>query len=145
MLLPAVRQAQAVPKRVARAAVARPTPRRTVAVLRAPALNTFARRATLLVLLPQAPTEAAHRAEAITTEATALTVPTTEAAVQLQETPLQVQAVAQAVATAAEAAVQVRAAQAEAAEVQAVEATARAAEAVREAVEEDKFQPKSRI
>lgn len=144
-LLPAVLQAQAVPNRVARAAIARPTPRRTVAVLRAPALNTFARRATLLAPLRQAPTEAAHRAEAITTEATALTVPTTEAAVQLQEAPLQAQAVVQAAATTAEAVAQVRAAQVEAAAVQAVEATAQAAEAVREAVEEDKFQPKSRI
>lgn len=144
MLLLAV-LAQAVPNRVARAAIARPTPRRTAAVLRAPALNTFAHRATLLAPLRQAPTEAAHQAEAITTEATALTVPTTEAAVQLQEAPLQAQAVVQAAATAVEAAVQVQAAQVEAVAVQAAEAIVRAAEAVREAVEEDKFQPKSRI
>ena len=105
MLRPAVHPAQTAPKRAAKAAVARPTPRLTIAVHRAPALNTFAHRTTLHALLRQAPTEAAHRAEVITTEATALAVLTIEATAQLREAPLQAQAVAQAAVTAAEAAV----------------------------------------
>ena len=149
MFRPAVRQAQAAPKRAARAAaVARPTPRPTAPVLRAPALNMFARRAALHAPLQRVPAEATHRAEAIT-EATAPAVPTTEAAVQRQEAPLQLLAAAQVAATAAEAVARVRAAaiaQAVAAAVrEAVEATVRAVEAVRAAVEEDKFQPKLQI
>lgn len=145
---PAVHPAQAVPMRAAKAAVARPTPRLTIAVHRAPALNTFAHRTTLHALLRQAPTEAAHRAEVITTEAIAPAVLTIEATAQLREAPLQAQAVAQAAVTAAEAAVQVQAAaivRVEVAEVQEAEATAQAVEAVQAAVEEDKFQPKPRI
>ena len=148
MFRPAVRQAQAVPKQAAKAVVARPTPHPTAAALHAPVLNMSVRRTTLLVPLRRVPTEATHQAEAIT-EATAPAVPTIETA-HLREVPHQVPAVAQAVAIAAGAAVQVRVraaaiAQAEAAEVQVVEATAQVAEAVREVVEEDNFQPKSRI
>ena len=147
MFRPAVRQAQAAPKRAARAAaVARPTPHPTAPVLRAPALNMFARRAALHVPLQQVPAEATHRAEAIT-EATAPAVPTTETA-RLREAPLQLLAAAQAAATAAEAEARVQAAaiaQVEAVAVREVEAIVRVAEAVRAAVEEDKFQPKLQI
>ena len=143
----AVRQAQAAPKRAARAAAARPTLRLTAHVLHAPALNMFARRAALHVPLHRVPTEATHRAEAIT-EAIVPAVPTTETARLQEALPHQAQAVAQVAATAAEAEAQVQAAaiaQAEAAAVREAEATVRVVEAVREAVEEDKFQPKSRI
>ena len=148
MFRPAVRQAQAAPKQAAKAAVAKLTRRPTTLVLRAPALNMFARRAALHAPLQRVPAEATHRAEAIT-EATAPAVPTTEAAVQRQEAPLQLLAAAQVAATAAEAVARVRAAaiaQAVAAAVrEAAEATVRAVEAVRAAVEEDKFQPKLQI
>lgn len=147
MLRLTVRQAQAAAMQVARAAVARPTPRPTAVVLRAPALNTFVRRTTLHIPLQLVPIEATHRAEAII-EATVHPVLTTEAAARLREAPLQAQAVAQAAATAAEAAAQVLVAAialAEVAAVQEAEATVRAAEAVRVAAEEDKFQPKPRI
>ena len=146
MFRPAVRQAQAVPKQVAKAVVARPTPRPTAPVLHAPVLNMSVRRTTLLAPHHRVPTEATHRAEAIT-EATAPVVPTIEAA-HLREVPLQVPDVAQAAATAAEAAAQVQAAaiaQAEVAAAREAEAIAQAAEAVRAAVEEDKFQPKLQI
>lgn len=143
VFLQAVRQAQAAPKRAAKAAVARPTPLPATRVHRAPAQNMFVRRTTLLAPHQQVPAEATHRVEAIT-EATVQAVLTTEAA-HLREVPLQVQAVAQAAATTAEAAAQVlvaATAQAEVAAVQEAEATARAAEVVRVAVEEDKYQPK---
>ena len=146
MLQPAVHPA-AVPKRAARAAVAKPTPRPTIPVLHVPVLNMFARRATLHVLHQWVPAEVTLRVEAITIGATVPTVPTTEVA-HLREAPLQVPAAAQAAAIVAEAAAQVQAvaiAQAEVVEVQEAEAIAQAAEVVQEVVEEDKFQPKPRI